>query len=593
LNNQDQELNVEELSLINALSREINIELRKPKDFEVENGHLTFLNLSGFKLNFFPENICNFRSLKRLNLDNNQIQFIPNEISNLQDLIWLGLARNRINKLPDSIGDLGSLKMLWLGVNSLTEIPSSIGNLRNLERLGLDVNELSKIPDEICNLTQLEWLNLDHNFLESLPDQIGNLSNLVFLNLSVNRLKKIPESIDLLKNIKRLYLDYNFLEDVRGWMIDFYTPSRKENLREVSIANMPLLFNYIETGRKLHNHIQRDIIQKHSYSIIGKCKFWEFAFEKIDKKSVTSSAGDRGECTVDLYIIPDENKKGRVLINDQGIQRIPISDRKNTYVRFQCVIRTEEPYLLPLVKNVVVQIKTNRGDNHELKFSQFTFTPKNKYEDGEPEENSDMEFQDNLVFKIDPEYSSMPEAEITISNIDIEYYNYLPFDPIKREFNGLNDRLKDIIISSNSNSFDTGQGIHSSNESSFNELDLIYGLNSVKDSLENIEWKFNDFKNLWKPQTRSVSIRLEMGNIFSKFGKLVEMLQSKIIFASVIPPVIVFLLSFFNLPLLKDNFFTTPVTWGQIFSYAPVVLIFIVLMIIWLKNQHISKTEKK
>ncbi len=81
--------------------------------------HIEHLNLDGWNLKTFPQEIFELQNLKTLSLEYNQITHIPEEISNLTSLKILFLKDNQLTFLPDSIGKLPLLKSLRVCFKSL------------------------------------------------------------------------------------------------------------------------------------------------------------------------------------------------------------------------------------------------------------------------------------------------------------------------------------------------------------------------------------------------------------------------------------------------------------------------------------------
>ena len=118
------------------------------------------LNLSKKKLDFFPEQILQFKNLIELDLSKNKIEEIPSGIGELIHLRKLNMANNQLLHLPASIGNLKEIVHLELSRNQLEDLPNTIGGMESLETLLLWDNELKDIPDEIADLKNLKTLEL-------------------------------------------------------------------------------------------------------------------------------------------------------------------------------------------------------------------------------------------------------------------------------------------------------------------------------------------------------------------------------------------------------------------------------------------------
>ncbi|MFX1315845.1 MAG: HEAT repeat domain-containing protein, partial [Promethearchaeota archaeon] len=105
-------------------------------NYQVEEGLVTELDLSGISSNLFGRNI---------------LRNLPEFINILKYLKKLDLKINRIAQLPKSIGELTFLKYLDLSNNNLKTLPESVGLLNSLESLYLRYNNLTVLPDSISN----------------------------------------------------------------------------------------------------------------------------------------------------------------------------------------------------------------------------------------------------------------------------------------------------------------------------------------------------------------------------------------------------------------------------------------------------------
>lgn len=134
-----------------------------PKCFYSTKNTLRELNLSGNKLNYFPEQVLQLTSLKYLYLGGNNIVNIPKDIWKLNSLQILSIGANQITEVPDSVGALISLQALVLSNNQIEQLPSSIANLKQLRSLLLHKNKLKTLPTQIIKLKCLTELSLRDN----------------------------------------------------------------------------------------------------------------------------------------------------------------------------------------------------------------------------------------------------------------------------------------------------------------------------------------------------------------------------------------------------------------------------------------------
>lgn len=176
---------------------------------DIKNPDLVFdLDLSGQKLDSFPDEIFNLIYLKKLNLADNQISFLPPEINRLTNLEEFNMENNQLSgTLPAEIGAWKKLKVLDVSGNNLTGIPAEIGNLAGLATLDYNNNKLTSLPQEIENLTGLRYLFLSNNEFTRVPEQLKKMTNLKTLNLAGNRISR-EELLDLQSILKDTNIIY-------------------------------------------------------------------------------------------------------------------------------------------------------------------------------------------------------------------------------------------------------------------------------------------------------------------------------------------------------------------------------------------------
>ncbi|XP_032517873.2 leucine-rich repeat-containing protein 58 [Danaus plexippus] len=134
-----------------------------PKSFLKTRNTLRELNLSGNRINFFPEQLLQLTTLKYLYLGGNVIINIPKDIWKLNSLQILSIGGNQITEVPESVGALTSLQALVLSDNQIEQLPSSIANLKQLRSLKIDKNRLKTLPTQIIKLRCLTELSLRDN----------------------------------------------------------------------------------------------------------------------------------------------------------------------------------------------------------------------------------------------------------------------------------------------------------------------------------------------------------------------------------------------------------------------------------------------
>uniref|UniRef100_A0A336KQ08 CSON014292 protein n=1 Tax=Culicoides sonorensis TaxID=179676 RepID=A0A336KQ08_CULSO len=121
------------------------------------------INLSGNRLENFPEQLLELRNLKYLYLGGNQIGSIPTTVSKMQSLQLLSMSGNQLKDVPETVGKLKNLQALVLADNLIERLPPSIANLKKLSSLLLHKNRLRTLPREIISLKNLNELSLRDN----------------------------------------------------------------------------------------------------------------------------------------------------------------------------------------------------------------------------------------------------------------------------------------------------------------------------------------------------------------------------------------------------------------------------------------------
>ncbi|KAL4470219.1 hypothetical protein ABPG74_011830 [Tetrahymena malaccensis] len=123
-----------------------------PKQFKLNEHFLEVLELSNNKFKQFPEEIYQFKQLKRLKLDNNFIRQIPQMLFSLIFLQDFSISNNLISELPINISNQQSLITLDISKNRITHLPEQICKLRQLQSLNISNNEFTSIPIQIKQL---------------------------------------------------------------------------------------------------------------------------------------------------------------------------------------------------------------------------------------------------------------------------------------------------------------------------------------------------------------------------------------------------------------------------------------------------------
>jgi len=107
--------------------------------------NLEFLNLSRNELTNIDD--IHFREmtfLKKLDLSRNKLVTLPNDIIKLPQLTILYVQNNKLNKFPDNMRELRSLNTIDASVNDFVSIGDQLENIPNLEDLNLKDCKLLK-----------------------------------------------------------------------------------------------------------------------------------------------------------------------------------------------------------------------------------------------------------------------------------------------------------------------------------------------------------------------------------------------------------------------------------------------------------------
>lgn len=189
------------------------------------------LQLSDDSYKSFPDEVFNFKNLKRLEIRGGRIKFLPEKIAQLKSLKKLVLAVE-LAELPDSLFDLSNLEELEIH-HSINTLNPKIGQLTKLKKL---IIPAINIPATIKNLVNLEYLKINSGSSNASIDaesinNIGLLTNLVELKIEDNAIEQIPLSFKNLKKIEKLTVSFSkdvVLNDVFNELI---------NLKEVAFGH--------------------------------------------------------------------------------------------------------------------------------------------------------------------------------------------------------------------------------------------------------------------------------------------------------------------------------------------------------------------
>ncbi len=166
------------------------------------------INCAFSKIDYLPDNLGQFKKLKRFELECNRIKKIPKSIGDLENLEYISFfdCDPAVEYVDPAIGQLKNLKELLLGVNDIKELPETLFDCTSLEYLDLQENPITALSEKIIQLQQLSWLDLGWTELQVLPQNIGKLEQLKALLLDGFKEEEELNKLVGLKNLERLSL---------------------------------------------------------------------------------------------------------------------------------------------------------------------------------------------------------------------------------------------------------------------------------------------------------------------------------------------------------------------------------------------------
>lgn len=240
-----------------------------PADYEdAFNSYLKLevLDLSGNKLEEYPEIIDSIKNLKTLNLFYNKLKSLKISSNTIENLNIGNNSFTSFPKIPKSITsltyDFNLLSDLELEHPRMTYLSLELVGLSNispdikfpkLETLNLSRNNLTEIPNlqkfspilKVLNLSDnfltsfpvppqtIESINLHSNQISEIPDIIADFHSLKFLDIGENQLTYVPEIPD---TISEFIFSQNKITKVKT----SYTPNLKRLLfRDNQLTEFP------------------------------------------------------------------------------------------------------------------------------------------------------------------------------------------------------------------------------------------------------------------------------------------------------------------------------------------------------------------
>jgi len=293
-----------------------------------------------------------------------------------------------------------------------------------------------------------------------------------------------------------------------------------------------------------------------------------------------------------------------------NINTLQIEDRTETALVFKIILKGVNEWFIPLIKSVVVQMKSDRGDIADVQFNNFI-----------PDE--DGNWSDIAMFKIDSGYRLEPIAIVDITDISVEFESNLTPDfkgseileqisflmqeqvKFRKEINMLKEEVIDIIkpnLIQRQNNIQKERELQKTQIDGIESLDKGYSLQDLENSPEAMNVFTNFKRSFLKPRFGPMKIHVGGGGL-SFMDKFLEFLEPKIIFFSTGGTIASFILliftyaKIFNIDLLGKSFtilddeipLAEIVIYGLIYGFLALFLIFGILA--WIKYQRKKKKQ--
>jgi hypothetical protein len=195
------------------------------------------------------------------------------------------------------------------------------------------------------------------------------------------------------------------------------------------------------------------------------------------------------------------------------------------------------------VLDVIVYVKTDLGDNHEIRLTDFVFISAS----GKNLSKSDARgyLVDDATFKIDPGYKSRRNGLFKIIKILIRFDKSIVEEILK---------------------------LNKEQGGKYKELEEAFNYPSCEKTI----YRTHDVKLVFG------------GRILGPLGRYVESMQAKFILFSFLPGLVVLFLGVLGVPWTNDPSLFPALTWGQFIGYVPVGL-----LVLYLTFSYIAGGKRK
>lgn len=146
---------------------------------------LETLDLSDNQLCSLPEEIAQFKALKRLFLTNNRFEEVPAVLALCPNLTMVSFKGNQLKRFGQGSLPAG-LQWLILTDNQLTALPADMGRYQQLQKCALAGNQLRQLPESMQQCRELGLLRLSLNQFAEFPQWLFELPKLAWLALGAN-----------------------------------------------------------------------------------------------------------------------------------------------------------------------------------------------------------------------------------------------------------------------------------------------------------------------------------------------------------------------------------------------------------------------